>query len=199
MPNTADVAPRHGSQGLVLLARHDANASFLTNGSAAFFWKLHCHWLKSLQQHRITSVRQDLELQNKDLHINIDLTSIRLGLMWKWYWFENLCDTEHDGLPRNHMSYVCFVPYFCAFCVWHARAWIEAPQPLLLPVHYFNIKTIFPGIRIPTIKIRQSWDSLILILAFPILVIWHIYSETAPVTIDHLTLCILNFLFGKKK
>ena len=31
----------------------DAVTSLLTNGSAAFKWKLHCHWLISLWQHQI--------------------------------------------------------------------------------------------------------------------------------------------------
>ena len=32
------------------------HASFSANGSAAFIWKLHCHWLKSLQCHNKASV-----------------------------------------------------------------------------------------------------------------------------------------------
>ena len=42
------------------------------------------------------------------------------------------------------------------------------------------MKTIFPGIGIPIIKIRQWWDCLIFIMVIPIRVRWHLYTETAP-------------------
>ena len=38
--------------------RSDAVTSFLTNGSAAFIWKLHCHWLRGLRQRQIAIVIQ---------------------------------------------------------------------------------------------------------------------------------------------
>ena len=44
----------------------------------------------------------------------------------------------------------------------------------------FNIKTIFPGIRIHVKQIRQSWDHLIFIMGIPILVRRHLYNEMAP-------------------
>ena len=44
--------------GPVLLLRHDAVVIILGNGSAAFLWKLHCHWLKCLRLCQIAAVRQ---------------------------------------------------------------------------------------------------------------------------------------------
>ena len=42
----------------ILLLRSDAVASLLTNGNAAFKWKLHCHWLIGWWQRQIAVVRQ---------------------------------------------------------------------------------------------------------------------------------------------
>ena len=39
------------SVGLVLLTRCDAITSLSANGSAAFKWKLRCHWLKGFWRH----------------------------------------------------------------------------------------------------------------------------------------------------
>ena len=44
------------TRGLRLLLRSDAVASLLTNDSAAFKWKLHCHWLIGLWQSHIVVV-----------------------------------------------------------------------------------------------------------------------------------------------
>ena len=44
----------------------DAVASRLANGSAAFIWKLHCHWLRGLRQCQIVEVRQTPDFQNLD-------------------------------------------------------------------------------------------------------------------------------------
>ena len=40
--------------GTVSLKYHDAQANIPANGSAAFIWKLHCHWLKCLQHSHVT-------------------------------------------------------------------------------------------------------------------------------------------------
>ena len=62
-------------------------------------------------------------------------------------------------------------------------AWV-GPHPLMnrswQPRGHFNIKTVFPGIGIPIIKIRRSWDRLIFIMRIPILVTWHFCTATAP-------------------
>ena len=44
----------------------------------------------------------------------------------------------------------------------------------------FNIKTFFPGIGIPIIKRRRSWDRLLFIMGIPILARQHLYIVTAP-------------------
>ena len=44
-----------------------------------------------------------------------------------------------------------------------------------------NIKTVFPGIGIPIIKMRRLWDRLIFKTGIHILVRWHLYIEMAPV------------------
>ena len=46
---------------------------------------------------------------------------------------------------------------------------------------YFNIKAVFPGVGIPMVKMRQSWDCLIFIMGMPVLVRWQLYFEMAPV------------------
>ena len=42
------------------------------------------------------------------------------------------------------------------------------------------IKTVYPGIGIPTLKIRRSRDRLIFNMGIPILVRQHLYTETVP-------------------
>ena len=44
---------------------------------------------------------------------------------------------------------------------------------------YFNIKTVFPSIGIPIIKVRWLWDSLVSVVGIPILVRRHVYIEMA--------------------
>ena len=51
-----------GPMPRVLLTRSDAVASRLTHGSAAFIWKLCCHWLIALRPRQIAVVTQDLGL-----------------------------------------------------------------------------------------------------------------------------------------
>ena len=58
-----------------------------------------------------------------------------------------------------------------------------AETTVLLPYYPgppLNIKTIFPGLGIPMLKIRRSWDHLIFNMGIPILVRRHLYIETAP-------------------
>ena len=43
-----------------------------------------------------------------------------------------------------------------------------------------NIKTVFPGMGIPMLKIRRLRDRLIFNMGIPILVRWHLYIETPP-------------------
>ena len=45
-----------------------------------------------------------------------------------------------------------------------------------------NIKTVFPGMEIPMLKIRRSRDRLIFNMGIPILVRQHLYIEAAPGT-----------------
>ena len=51
------------AQGCVLLLRRDADASMSANGSAAFIWKLRCHWVMCLRQRHVTIIRQGPGLQ----------------------------------------------------------------------------------------------------------------------------------------
>ena len=50
------------------------------------------------------------------------------------------------------------------------------------PCPYLNIKTVFPCIGIPMLKIRRSQDRLIFNMGIPILVRRHLYIETAPLS-----------------
>ena len=52
----------------------------------------------------------------------------------------------------------------------------------LRPGPCFNIKDIFPGVGIPIMKIRQSYDSIIFIMGIPILVRLHLYLDMAPLS-----------------
>ena len=47
---------------------------------------------------------------------------------------------------------------------------INPPRNDHRPGPHFNIKTIIPGLGIPIIKIRQSWDHPILIMCIPVVV-----------------------------
>ena len=48
------VIPKAIQGPVLLLLRSDTVASLLANGSAAFIWKLHCHWLRGLPERHIT-------------------------------------------------------------------------------------------------------------------------------------------------
>ena len=45
---------------------------------------------------------------------------------------------------------------------------------------HLNIKTVFPGMGIPMLKIRRSRDRIIFNMAIPILVRQHLYIDMAP-------------------
>ena len=51
---------------------------------------------------------------------------------------------------------------------------------------YFFLKTVFPGIVIPMLKIRRSPDHLILNMGIPILVRWYLYIEMGHSTHFHI-------------
>ena len=51
---------------------------------------------------------------------------------------------------------------------------------VMKPGPHLNIKTLFPGMEIPMLKIRRSQDRLIFNMGIPILVRRHFYIEKAP-------------------
>ena len=53
--------------------------------------------------------------------------------------------------------------------------WFETPSRPL-----WRHRNVFPGMRIPSIKIRRWWDSLIFIIGNPIRLRFNLYIETAP-------------------
>ena len=57
---------------------------------------------------------------------------------------------------------------------------IGSDNGLVLPGSCFSIETICPGIGIPIIKIRRSWDGLIYIMGIFIPVSQCLYIEVAP-------------------
>ena len=54
---------------------------------------------------------------------------------------------------------------------------ILIPLPLGTRAH-INIKTVFPGMNISVIDIRQSWDCLFFIMIIPMLARWCLHIET---------------------
>ena len=60
---------RQGHGPVLVTKWSDAVASLSANGSTAFIWKLCCHWLKSLRQHKIAVAIQALSSLDKALHI----------------------------------------------------------------------------------------------------------------------------------
>ena len=58
--------------------------------------------------------------------------------------------------------------------------WPSSLRHYVSPGPRLNIKTIFPGMGIPMLKIRRSRDRLIFNMGIPILVRWHLHIETAP-------------------
>ena len=56
----------------------------------------------------------------------------------------------------------------------------------------FDIKTIFPGMRLSILKIRLSWDRLIFTMGIPILVRQHDYFEMVLISSTYQT----NWLIG---
>ena len=65
---------------------------------------------------------------------------------------------------------------------------MEEPGPGL------NIKIVLPGMGIPMLKIRQSRDHLTFNVGIPILVIWHLYTETASWA--HFNICISRWKYS---
>ena len=70
---------------------------------------------------------------------------------------------------------------------WRAYRYLKRLAVLLLmvwllfrPGPRLNIKTVFLRYGIPMLKIRRSWGRLIFNMGIPILVIRHLYIETAP-------------------
>ena len=57
---------------------------------------------------------------------------------------------------------------------------IHLPISFKVTSPHLNIKTIFPGMGIPMLKIRRSWDRLIFNMGITILVRRHLYIDTAP-------------------
>ena len=81
-----------------------------------------------------------------------------------------------------HWSYV-FLALTHWFYVLTEFPWYARHVPWVCSVRSeprLNIKTVFPGIRRPMLKIRWPWDSPIFNMGIPILIIWHLYIETAP-------------------
>ena len=86
----------------VLQLQSDTAKSLLANGSAAFIWKLHCHWLKGLQQHHVTVImyrplgctKHNIELNwsshfpNNNLPESMFLHTNRSYVIWVYdqYW-----------------------------------------------------------------------------------------------------------------
>ena len=66
----------------VLLPRSDAVASRLASGSAAFIWKLHCHWLRGLRWHQIAIVwyRCHYLIMTSYCEVSQNIENVRLGV-----------------------------------------------------------------------------------------------------------------------
>ena len=81
----------------------------------------------------------------------------------------------------------------------HGESWRVAQLDTLRPALCFNIKTIFPGIGIPFMKIGWLWDCLIF-MGIPIVVRWHIYIANNPtykIVTDLLTTSPSTFFLKK--
>ena len=84
-------------------------------------------------------------------------------------WWQKRSSLAHHGWQyRSDASKGSGHDHWCVY-------WVLIPCRARL-----NIKTIFPGIGIPMLKIRWSRDHLIFNMRIPILVRWHLYTETSP-------------------
>ena len=83
------------------------------------------------------------------------------------------CDTKVlNQIPVMKIKWPCLILEISApgkTCIILKRR--PGPSP--------NITAVFPGMGIPMLKIRRSPDRFIFNMGIPILVRWHLYSETA--------------------
>ena len=77
---------------------------------------------------------------------------------------------------KDHKHTTCLN---CSQKLLHMYAWQKGVRPGSEPV-CFNIKTVFPCMGIPMLKIRWLQNRLIFNMGIPILVRWHLYIEITP-------------------
>ena len=98
----------------------------------------------------------------QDLHMKVKILTHRRLKIKKGLQLQTMSLQKQD-IVSNYQSGAC------------QSFTIKYPGPCL------NIKS-FPGMGIPMLKIRQSWDCLIFFMGIPIMVRRHLYTETAPKT-----------------
>ena len=126
---------------------------------------------------------------------------------WKWGCcnIAYLYETRHTKLKFREISFFHNIGFSCSqstvsLCIiskrfenweltfgrtrFHMTSVYDEYRKLILhckpPGPRLNIKTVFPSMGIPTLKIRWSRDRLIFNIGIPILVRRHLYIETAP-------------------
>ena len=106
-------------------------------------------------------------------------TRLRMRMNWSWWtatlfsWWRNVTMVGTWGRQNAPRS---LVPSQETMCSLYGKEFLEISQsgPRL------NKKTVFPGIGIPMLKIRRSWDCLIFNMGIPILISWYLYVEMQP-------------------
>ena len=141
------------SQGPVLLLWSDAVVSWLATGSAAFIWKLRCHWLRDLRQCQIALVRQ-ARPRTWDWSFSLFLSQVE-GIFYVNDHLERLmfdelkqsCRTGGYGgfLPGvKQIANVAALPGIVGVSLWTYR-WYSAGQvsPLFIHWRYHSLALVW--------------------------------------------------------
>ena len=113
-----------------------------------------------------------------------------IGPKFAALWFK-MSSTDHNEIL--HTSPQCNCRDLCKISLWSVKHILNYSIPNFYQISNLieislvgqapglclNIKMVFPGMGIPMLKIRQSWD-LIFNMEILILVRRHLYIETAP-------------------
>ena len=127
------------------------------------------------------------ELSRINLHwmlMEVDMSSVKkMHLKFTFatsYWsglVENELIASNSVLSHDDLLYLNELDVCCDWILWRCVfpcLWFQSSGPRL------NIKTVFPGMGIPMLKIRLSRECLIFNMGIPMLVKRHLYIETPP-------------------
>ena len=140
---------------------------------------LPCYWTLSVTYSwggiSKTLMSSEIEVLLKFQHC-IKIVSLNVWVRYFVWNFKVPCEIPHKiSYPYNKKMYISYTDG-------NLRAlWFKSSYTLKCPPGpCLNIKTIFPDIRVPIIKMRWPSHCLTFLMGIFILVRWHIYIEMTP-------------------